>query len=427
MTCSELEKVPLELLEVESDLKRDTEVNLPNASDSFPEGGWGWLVVASSFLIHFIVLGIQYTFGIYQQHYTAVVFPGVKESEVSLIGTLGSSIMFIFGIVAGRLADSYGFKKVQFTGNIVLCGGLIAASFASQVWHLYLSQGVLYGLGGSLCFFPAVSIPSQWFAKRRGLATGIAVSGGGIGGLVLAPITRSLIAKFGFRWSLRILGLSGFILLSLASVLLKTRIQNNSRSPIIDLSLFNSPKFSILFLIGMIVSFGYLVPFFFLPNYVLYSGLSIEIGSLLLGLLNGSSALGRVMLGYIADGIGRVNSLFMSLFIGTLSIFLLWSLSSGFISLLIFVLLYGFTAGGFVSLFPVVASEVHGAEKLATVAGFLYVSIGFGSLVGIPIAGAILDASRHLEHFTYLPIILYSGFMMLLGSILAGILKFVKS
>ncbi|ORX96148.1 MFS general substrate transporter [Basidiobolus meristosporus CBS 931.73] len=423
-----MEKASVELSRVGPPLKSD--VAGYKETNEFPEGGWGWLVVASSFLIHFIVLGLQYTFGVYQQHYAAIVFPGVKESKISFIGTLGSSILFIFGLVSGRLADMYGFKRIQFLGNVILCGGLIIASFASEVWHLYLSQGVLYGLGGSLCFFPAVSVPSQWFTKRRGLATGIAVSGGGIGGLALAPITRSLISKVGFRWSLRILGLGGFVLLSIASILLRTRIQSKPNTPILDFLLFRNPRFTVLFLIGMIVSFGYLVPFFFLPNYVLYTGLSVEMGSLLLGLLNGSSALGRVVLGFLADGMGRINSLFLSLFVGTLSIFLLWSFATGFTALLCFVLLYGFTAGGFVSLFPVVASEVNGhagIEKLATVNGFLYVSIGIGSLIGIPIAGVILDASQQYGHFSYIPTIMYSGAMMLLGSILAGVLKFLKA
>lgn len=79
-------------------------------------------------------------------------------------------------------------------------------SFANQLWQLYLTQGMLFGIGAAFCFAPSVTLPSQWFYKRRGLATGIAVSGSGIGGVVLSPLTQHLIATMGYRNALRVLG-----------------------------------------------------------------------------------------------------------------------------------------------------------------------------------------------------------------------------
>ncbi len=70
---------------------------------------------------------------------------------------------------------------------------------------MYLTQGLLFGVGTSLAFYPVVVAPSQWFDQYRGLATGLAVSGSGLGGMAMAPITRWLIDATCVAWTLRCL------------------------------------------------------------------------------------------------------------------------------------------------------------------------------------------------------------------------------
>lgn len=85
----------------------------------------------------------------------------------------------------------------------------MAASFASHIWHLYLSQGVLVGLGVGFAYVPSIAVLSQWFAKRRSLANGISAAGSGIGGLVFSFATGCTIDHLGTGWALRITGVSG--------------------------------------------------------------------------------------------------------------------------------------------------------------------------------------------------------------------------
>jgi hypothetical protein len=120
-----------------------------------------------------------------------------------------------------------------FFGACFIFAGLFLASFSNQLYQYYLTQGILYGIGASFTYFvslspftcimlyanncfgkPAVSIPSQWFDKRRGLATGIAVSGSGVGGLLLSIATAQLLNSVGLGWTLRITAIFAFGLFS---------------------------------------------------------------------------------------------------------------------------------------------------------------------------------------------------------------------
>ncbi|KAK9760991.1 hypothetical protein K7432_014466 [Basidiobolus ranarum] len=267
------------------------------------------------------------------------------------------SILWLFTV---KLVDRYGYRTFEFIVSVLIIGSLIAASFAKEAWHLYLTQGILYGVGASLCFYPAVSIPAQWFKKRRGLATGIAVAGTGVGGLALSPLTRKLIDSFGIQWTLRIMGIGSFVILLVACALLRTRLPPPPRGKFINLQLFKNSYFQLMVSGGFILSLGYMIPFFYIPSYAVSQGLSSNQGALIIGVVNGMSAIGRIVLGSIADKAGRVNMLFVCIVIGALDILLFWSFAHEFGTILGFGMVYGFFAGGYISLVPVVTAELFG-------------------------------------------------------------------
>src|SRR5277367_734896 len=77
----------------------------------------------------------------------------------------------------------------------------------TQIWHLLLTQGLLYGIGSSLLYFPILSITPEYFSTHRGAAMGFALSGSGVGGLVLSPLIRLLLSRLSVRTTLRLLAL----------------------------------------------------------------------------------------------------------------------------------------------------------------------------------------------------------------------------
>lgn len=97
-----------------------------------PDGGYGWVVVGACFLNNFTMLGIMFSWGVFQQLYKTEIFPG-QVSAVSWIGTSAFGCMYILGGFCSLFAARIGYRKMVLTGSIFVSGGLVAASFASEV------------------------------------------------------------------------------------------------------------------------------------------------------------------------------------------------------------------------------------------------------------------------------------------------------
>ncbi|KAL2918181.1 hypothetical protein HK105_202108 [Polyrhizophydium stewartii] len=395
------------------------------------DGGFGWVIIAASFLIHFVALGLVSTFGVWQAAYKQLPeFANASSLSIAFIGSLGSAGLPLFSIPAGRLTDKYGPRIVGICGAAIVAASLVLASFSTELWQLLVTQGFLFGIGTSIIYLPGLSVISDWFVKRRGMATGIAVAGSGVGGLALGPILRALISQLGWRWTLRLSGIVGGAVLALCALILRIRTPRKSTGKAIDLSLFKDQSFLLLYAMSFINSFAYFVPFFFVPTYALKYGMTSDQGALLIGLLNGASGVGRICLGFSSDFIGPINTLTGCLLVATLSVLLIWPFATTFGTLLLFVLFFGFFIGGFISLLPTVIAQLFGGKgNIATVTGMVYNSSLLGNLFGSPIAGAMLD------HFTtvtptgrvtdFMPAILFSGCCMICGWFFMAGLKFL--
>lgn len=186
---------------------------LVDIADRAPDGGLrAWLVVLGSFLIHsFCFAPTEYIFGVFEHNYLEI-FPASTHGSIALIGTLGSSSTYFAGFISGASADRFGYRTTALLGTGIMALALLLASFANHVWQLYLTQGVLFGIGASLVYYPAIGAPSHWFDAKRGLALGLAVSGTGLGGLALAPATQALVDTVGVKWALRVLAIVNVVI-----------------------------------------------------------------------------------------------------------------------------------------------------------------------------------------------------------------------
>lgn len=152
-------------------------------------------------------------------------------------------------------------------GTLVCPLSLMLASLSTQIWHLYLTQGVMFGVGASFIFFPCLAAPQQWFTTRRGFAVGLTMSGSGIGGLVFSNFVQASISNLGFRWALRIEGFVCFALMVICTVLVKAPSTAVTLSQDSFAVLFQKQKrlvmgnrqFQYMLAIGLVTTFGYLV------------------------------------------------------------------------------------------------------------------------------------------------------------------------
>jgi MFS family permease len=410
----------------------DSKDTLPDTSKSFIEmlkpkvyedgqvdQGYAWVTVLASFIVHFFAIGVTYVFGIYQEAYKQD--PQLKDIPnfgISFIGSLTSAGLPIFSIISGNLTEIYGHRLIGVIGGVLYFLAFTLASFATQYWQLLLTQGFMLGMGICFSYFPAITILSQWFDKKKGIATGIAVAGSGLGGLVLGPMTTTLISSLGRSKSLLISGVLGGTMIILSALTFRPRLPI-SYAQKEYFSIFKNKHFRTLYVLSFITTFGYLIPFFYLPVYGVAKGLTANQGALVIGLLNGASGIGRIILGHSADRMGHLNTFTACLGLSSLSIMLIWPFAVNFTSILAFGIVFGLFVGGYISILPTVIVQLFGLENIGGIFGMLYSSPLIGTVFGPSIAGAMIDSlttvNNGQESTNFVPVIYYSGICMFIG------------
>ncbi|KFH69055.1 hypothetical protein MVEG_05857 [Podila verticillata NRRL 6337] len=349
----------------------------------------------------------------------------------------------IFGPITGAICVYFGFRKSGFAGVVIMTISLVAAAYATEIWQLYLTQGILYGFGGSLTYFSTLSLPSQWFRRNRGLATGIIISGGGIGGIWLSPLISKLLESKGLRCTMMCCAIAHFVILTPLVMLFKSLVEtgrerakriaqfgyrkgeskdSEKKHKFIDFTVLKEVRFCLLFVAGIFVISGYFVPFFYINSYAIQHGVDASSAALMVGLMNGSSAIGRVIMGMVSDIIGPINALFISTLAATFSLLLIWTFAKTAAMMFVFSVVYGFCCGTYPSSTVSVTGAICGPEKLAVVTGIIFAGMAIGSGVGAPIAGAILDTVGHKTD--YMGVIIFAGAVMSLGTVILFFLKF---
>lgn len=165
--------------------------------NSLPDGGWGWVVVASSLVISMIADGVSFSFGLLYIEFLHEF--NASKSTTAWIGSLFMAVPLLSGPIMSGLVDRYGCRKMTIMGGIISGTGFVLSSYAHSIGVMYLTFGVLAGLGLGLCYVTAVVSITYWFDKKRTLAVGLGACGTGIGTFVYAPMTTFFIEEYGWR------------------------------------------------------------------------------------------------------------------------------------------------------------------------------------------------------------------------------------
>ncbi|KAL5485184.1 hypothetical protein ACEPAI_7826 [Sanghuangporus weigelae] len=359
------------------------------------------MLLISGFVMIFQVIGINSIYGIFQEYYTSsetnIVDAHGQDALISLVGTLGYGLTWGGGIFVNPLIVRVkNLKLITLSGTFIMSVSLVLASFSTKLWHLFLTQALLFGLGATLLYFPIMSLAPRFFDRNRGLAMGIILSGNGIGGLVLAPTVHALIHSVGVRWALRILGIWSLVLMTPVALVPRHppgfEARRRGGASRLNASLLKKGTFIGQAIGCFLQAAGNFVPLFYLPSFstsvLQYSS---STGSLLLALNNAVNSVARIVMGHLADRVGRQNTLIVSVLLSSVSVFALWydASQARFIA---FVVLYGVLAGGYNALLPTTITEVYGVQNYDAVNGSIYFLRGLGAVAGPPIAGAILGS-----------------------------------
>jgi MFS family permease len=285
---------------------------------------------------------------------------------------------------------------------------LIAASFSTRIWHLFLSQGVCFGIGMGFLFVASVGIVPQWFTKRRSFANGIGTAGSGIGGLTYSLATGAMIPRLGIGWAFRILGIVSGSVNVVCAILIRDRNKQIGSSQIaFDHRLFKRTEFVFLLAWGSFSMLGYVALLFTLPNYALSVGLTAQQGSVIGALLNLGQGLGRPVVGIISDRFGRINICTMLTFLCGFFCLVIWIFAVSYGVLIFFAIIGGTVAGTIWVTIAPVGAEVVGLRELPSALSVAWLVFALPATVAEPIALELRQASGPI----YLHAQIYTGMM----------------
>jgi MFS family permease len=362
------------------------------------ETPYAWVVVWATFVCLALIFGVSYSFAAFFESF-AVEF-SAQRADVSWIFGLSGFVYFVMGAGGGMLADRFGPRIVCSAGMALIALGLMATSWATSLFAVYLSYGLLVGLGIALVYTPSIASVQPWFTTRRGLAGGIASSGVGAGTLLVPVLVAMAIGPMPWREAMQVLALGVLVLGLLAAALLRrapAAPSSGSGGSASGLSLretLRSPTFRWLYLATVLASPVMFIPFAHVSASARDLGLGEAFAVGLVGLIGVGSLVGRFAIGLLADRLGRAQTLvLMQLSMG--ASYVLWGAANGQGLLVVFALWFGLSYGAIVSLLPAICMDYFGGKSVASVVGTLYSGAAFGNLLGPVLAGAVFDHSGH--------------------------------
>ncbi|KAF9353121.1 hypothetical protein BGX26_009096 [Mortierella sp. AD094] len=361
-------------------------------------GARGILVVFGGFLLIFAVIGYVSVYGLFQTQYVKIYGPrGHTQSAISYIGSLASGFQFFFTIFAGPIMNRFGHKIILWAGCIIGTLALLCSSWCTELWQLYLAQGVMFGIGASFLNLAATAIPPLWYDVHRGLAMGICFCGAGIGGLALGFAIPALINKVDVWWTLRIYALIYLVLTAFAALVMRAPRQLSGppippRKDIFRISIMKNPRFVLWFIAAAFFGFAYVIPFTYMPSYAHdIIGLDPNVqGGHLLSIMSAANAVGRIVIGFAGDRLGAYPVALFSFLVAPLSC-LFWMFAHSQGMLIVFSIIYGFFCGAWFTLVASITSKLVDMEHLGSGLTLVFLINTPGNLFTLPIAGRIMD------------------------------------
>ncbi|KAI1367611.1 major facilitator superfamily domain-containing protein [Xylaria arbuscula] len=397
--------------------------------------------VIGLFFVYLITWGQLSSFSTYQDYYEETMLSTYSPSTISWVGTTQNFLVGMIGLLSGAMYDRGYIQQALIPGIIFLVLSSLLLSFSQQYWHVFLSQGLLFGIGGGFIYVPAVSIVADHFESQAPLALGIGATGSAVGGVVLPLAFRSLLASIGFGWTNRVFALIIFTLAigSYCTLMIHTESKKLpfasffSRHPELGdcdegsiafpmnkyLNTFRNtlkgPAYQLLCVGMFFVLLGYWIPVFYL---VPYASRSLNIpptySSGLLSIFNGASLFGRIVPAALGHKIGVVNVLLAgATILGVLN--LTWISVESIAGITAWSIFLGFTGGSVITIPNAAVSSISSPSSTGQRIGIMWAAAAVAELIGTPIAGALL--TRRDGQVSYLGCQAFAGISVLIGAV----------
>jgi MFS family permease len=285
-------------------------------------------------------------------------------------------------------------------------------SGAQSLTEIYLGYGLGIGVGIGFAYAPAMGAVQRWFIKRRGLASGLAVSGIGLGTAVVPPLVTALIHWSDWRSAYLVLAAVAMIGGVAAALLIESSPDRRGQFPdgakaggpagppgppgddgLTLVQALRSKPFWVLYVSALLASLGISMPFVHMMPFVLDLGFGEATGAAMLGLIGLASIVGRFLVGGIADRYGRRRAI-IGINLGLAFASAWWALSIDIWELTLFAIVFGTCYGGFVALGPAVMADYFGVRSISAVIGVGFTAASIAMFAGPILAGYAFDVMQ---------------------------------
>jgi MFS transporter, OFA family, oxalate/formate antiporter len=354
-----------------------------------------WGIAVAGVLLQ-IALGAVYAWSVFR-------VPLVKQfgwsiSEVTLTFTISIFVLGIAAFFGGLWLNRSGPRIVALTGGFLYGAGVFLASFSDhRLWWLYLSYGVIGGMGLGFSYIVPVAVLVKWFPDRRGLITGVAVGGFGLGALVTAPLATRLIQSEGVLPTFAYLGVvylivtvgSGYFMQNPPQrwkpegwIPTKSEVSQRSSRDYTLLSALSTWQWWALWLLLFLnTSAGISVISQEAPLFQELARVSAVIAASMVGVASIGNALGRVFWAWVSDSITRRTTFIVMFLVQAILFWVLPSLTSATILTVVTLVILMCYGGGFGTM-PAFAADYFGSKNIGPIYGLMLTAWGFASAFG---------------------------------------------
>jgi OFA family oxalate/formate antiporter-like MFS transporter len=353
-----------------------------------------WVIAIAGVFLQ-IALGAVYAWSVFRVPLSKQF--GWSISEVTLTFTISIFVLGFAAFFGGLWLNRKGPRIVALTGGALYGIGVFLASFSHSLTWLYLSYGVIGGIGLGLGYIVPVAVLVKWFPDRRGLITGIAVGGFGAGALITAPVATRLIQSVGVLSTFAYLGIAYLVVTIISGAFMQnppdgwkpegwspTASQTSQRAGhdfVLSEALKTWQWYALWLLLFLNTCAGISVISQEAPIFQELTGATAIVAAGMVGLASIGNAVGRVFWAWVSDLITR-RATFAVMFV--LQVLLFWFLPNiatvSLMTMVTFVVLmcYG---GGFGTM-PAFAADYFGPKNVGPIYGLMLTAWSFASAVG---------------------------------------------
>ena len=383
-----------------------------------PKFFYGYVILALCFANMIVMRGVNGAFGVY---YLALLdeFSWSRSDGA----TVASANFFVYAIASplvGLAFDRFGPRLLMPFGALLVGVGLVISSFASSLWELYVSYGIITALGqGALSFVGHNALISFWFVRRRATAIGIASMGQGVGALVMVPLTQLLIDQVGWRWTYVVTGSLLLLVLVPANALFQRRapqdvgqFPDGDDAPPAESPGRHSAKHAAQrdWTLGeaarsfpfWCITIGHLAlgtALFLINTHVIAHFVAVGYeklaASFYFGLIGFIRIGATIVWGSISDRLGRSATYGVATLVTALGVggMIAMTVDAPLWLVYLAILLYGIGHSAGNPTYGAVIGDIFSGRKIGLIFGFLEISFGLGSAFGSWIGGYLFDAT----------------------------------